>query len=840
MALSVIAGPPNSGRTGAILEAFRAALPRDPILVVPTADDVERFEEELTRDGAPLVGARVCTFDRLFTLVAGALGVPARPQLSGVQRRRLAAEAASRVELVRLAASARQPGFASALEELISELQAAGIDPGTLGERATEAGPYEAEVASLYRAFCELRDEMGREDSHGLAAAATAALRSHPDGWAGRPVLLYGFDDLTPEQMDLVRELWEAAEVTFALPYEDRAVLTAARGALFAQLRDVPGVSVRHLETNPDFTRSRTLFELERRFGEEPGDPIENDGGLALLASAGELAEAETIGSEVARLLDREVPAGEIVVVVRDPAGAGPLLRRVFSRFRIPVAVQADLPVTRTLTGAGLIALLRAAVGRGEAEDLLAYLRTPGVASPWAVDWLERRVRRDRLRTADQAHEAWQRKNTPLEEIGRLRKAGSDGELLLEAGRQARWLAEAVLYREGGTASEERALELRAGAELEGALAELAELGLPTSAAEAIAAISEQRVALWRGPTRGRVRVISPYSARARRVGHMFVASLQDGDFPRRDTGGPLLSDDARAGLELPPRRKAEVEDRYLFGMLLSRPKRQLWLSWRSADDEGGAGARSPFVDDVRDMLSPALPDGIEERDEALFEEAGGRGLADSVFEADDAPTAEELARSLAARPLPGEPPDPDVAERIAGVVARIPEDRLRPSGLRLKPVTGADERQGAVRPLDARDLRGVPLPVVRRARAGARADHPAQRLAGGRIGRPPGPREALSRAPGRRQGPDDGHPGHLDRPRPRADLRARSREASARSRRHRGAAAPSRGPGRRIPARRGQGRRGVQARDDRGELRLRGSRAAPAAAEGRRHPRAH
>ena len=95
--------------------------------------------------------------------------------------------------------------------------------------------------------------------------------------------------------------------------------------------------------------------------------------------------------------------------------------------------------------------------------------------------------------------------------------------------------------------------------------------------------------------------------------------------------------------------------------MLLSRPKRQLWLSWRSADDEGGAGARSPFVDDVRDMLSPALPDGIEERDEALFEEAGGRGLADSVFEAARRPDrggARALARgppsARATRPTPG------------------------------------------------------------------------------------------------------------------------------------------------------------------------------------------
>jgi superfamily I DNA/RNA helicase len=84
------------------------------------------------------------------------------------------------------------------------------------------------------------------------------------------------------------------------------------------------------------------LFELERRFGEpaeaEP-EPIANDGGLALLASAGELAEAEAVGAEVARLLHDGVPAGEIAIVLRDPSGSGPL-RRVFSRFRIPVAVQ--------------------------------------------------------------------------------------------------------------------------------------------------------------------------------------------------------------------------------------------------------------------------------------------------------------------------------------------------------------------------------------------------------------------------------------------------------------------------------------------------------------------
>src|SRR6185369_3573929 len=158
------------------------------------------------------------------------------------------------------------------------------------------------------------------------------------------------------------------------------------------------GVAIERLDSDPRFTQSSTLFQVERRFGQdEGGDPVENDGGVALLASAGELAEVEAVGAEVARLLDDGLPAAEVAIVLRDPRSAGPLYRRVLMRFVIPVAVQADLAATRTTTGAGLIALLRAAVGGGGASDLLAYLRTPGVASPSTVDWFERRLLRGRL-----------------------------------------------------------------------------------------------------------------------------------------------------------------------------------------------------------------------------------------------------------------------------------------------------------------------------------------------------------------------------------------------------------------------------------------------------------
>jgi ATP-dependent helicase/DNAse subunit B len=629
--------------------------------------------------------------------------------MTTIQRRRLAREAVGRSSPRLLARSARRPGFARALDDLIEDLQAARVDPVTLTDRASEAGPYEMELGRLFAAYVELRGELGRGDSHTVASAAIAALRERPDAWEARPVFLYGFDDLNPEQLELLRALIDATEVTVALPWEDRAVLTDARGALFAELRELAGASVEQLSAEPRFTASATLFELERRFGDpppEPGERPDNDGGLVLLGSAGELAEAECVGGEIARLLSAGTPADEIAVVLREPEALGPLFRRVLERFEIPVAVQAELDVTRTLTGRGLLALLEAAVGARRAEDVLAYLRTPGIDAPDRVDWFERRILRRRMRDADEAIADWNggERRRELAEIERLRAAVAGSGLLAEAGRQARWLAEGIQRGEGALAGTDRALELRAGAEIEAGLAELAELGLPVGPEELIATVSELHVPLWRGPTEGRVRVISPYRARARRVEHLFLCSLQDGQFPRRDAGGPLISDESRGLLGLRPRVKAEVEDRYLFAVALSRAKKRLWLSWRSADDEGGATSRSRFVDQVRELLSPALPEDLGARDEAVAAEAGGRGIAEAVFQPGAAPSEDELARALAARAAaasegngtgPGPPiADPALAARVTARLApaaeAVSDGRRRPGPLTLPTVLAA------------------------------------------------------------------------------------------------------------------------------------------------------
>jgi RecB family exonuclease len=145
------------------------------------------------------------------------------------------------------------------------------------------------------------------------------------------------------------------------------------------------------------------------------------------------------------------------------------------------------------------------------------------------------------------------------------------------------------------------------------------------------------------------------------------VASLQDGEFPGGESGDPLLGEERRARLGIPAlaRRDPAVEERYLFHACTSRPTERLWLCWRSSDEEGRPALRSPFVDDVLDLLAP----GPEEAEERLKR---ARGLDRIVFEPAEAPSARELRRALVARgpraeeTLPGPLADPAVLAPLA------------------------------------------------------------------------------------------------------------------------------------------------------------------------------
>ncbi len=657
MPLSLIVGPPNSGRAGEIRARFEAVLERDPLLVVPTLDDVHRFERELCRDGGAVVGGSIGTFRRLTDEVAAFTQAPRRPRLSAAQRLALVRAAIRETELRVLRASARHPGFASALERLIDELQGAVVTPEDLARSAAslDDGDYEDELARLYASYVHGREACGHDDLHSAAHAAGTSLRARREAWRDRAVLIYGFDDLTEEQLDTVAALAGACEVTVAVNYADSEALTA-RAHLLTRLRDeLGGQVVADLPRDGSYTDSDTLRHLDETLFEPGADRVLADAGIALLECAGERGEAEAVGGEIARLLAGGTEPDEIAVVLRNPDARGPFYGQVLERLGVPVAVEAQVPLSHTAVGRGLIALARAGAPDGAAEDLLRLMRArSGLRAQEIGDWLERRLRRDRLRTTDEAMAGWQGAPGML---ARFRAAGGGGELGALAAAAHELAEEAHTGREpvARRSTPEPAqppfepLEVRAAAAAASSLEELAAMRAMSgsdaiSAAEALLALEDLRVPLWRGSTEGRVRVMSPYRARAARARHLFLASLQDGEFPGIRAADPLLGEERRKRLAIPAlvRRDAAEEERYLFHACVSRPTERLWLSWRSSDEDGRPAPRSPFVDDVLDLLAPS-PEEAEERLKSV------RGLDRVVFAPAEAPSHRELARSLAA-----------------------------------------------------------------------------------------------------------------------------------------------------------------------------------------------
>lgn len=692
MPLTILTGPAGSGKTGEVLERFTALLGREPVLVVPTRADVERFEDELLVRRPVALGGRIVTFQRLFDLAAAAAGLVGAPALTSAQRRAVLASVVEKAELDVLAESARRRGFVDALERFLDELQSALVSPARMegrlatphGEAPRRRARHLDELATLYRAYVERRDALGRSDAHSLAEATIVALRGRPEAWGGRPLLLHGFDDLTPAQLALVGAVAEDADVLASVVHERGRGCLTARGALVESLAGATGEAPARVELPPRPGRG-VLAHLERTFLEEPGERRAPDDGLGLLVAGGLRAEVEQAGAEIARLLRAGVAADEVAVIVRSVEPHAQLIEDVLGGYGIPIAINAERPLTGTAAGGGLLALLRAALTTGSAPDLVAFLRTPARAPAGMVDRLERTVRRAAIEDADEALVAWtELGGWPPREVEWLREAGratGGGTALLDRCREiARGLFELPHRRSAPVLDAAGRSELAAAEALDRTLAELAELAAAdpelAPSPEALVALLEQLVVPRAAASvAGRVEVMSPYRARARQYPHVFLLSLQEGEFPRRAREDPFVTDEERREAGLPERADTRDEERYLFYVCLTRATRRLRLSYRSSDDEGRAATRSFLVDEVLDLLEPGADERIAET----------RSLGATVPEPQRASTERELARALAADELTAPPPElgahADLTARLSAALSRAGERSSRLPG---------------------------------------------------------------------------------------------------------------------------------------------------------------
>src|SRR5690349_7225840 len=208
MPLTLVTGPANAAKAGEVLGRFNAALPCEPLLVVPTAADSDHYARELAETGIVL-GAEVVTFDRLIRELAAATGVEGRV-LGRVARARVLRTIVTETRLEALARSAASPGFADALGALFEEL-GRNLVTAPRFTRAIrdwpDAPPHAPELAVLYLGYLRRLERLTATDRPGLARAVLDAVRENPAAWGERPVFLYGFDDLDRLQIDAVETL---------------------------------------------------------------------------------------------------------------------------------------------------------------------------------------------------------------------------------------------------------------------------------------------------------------------------------------------------------------------------------------------------------------------------------------------------------------------------------------------------------------------------------------------------------------------------------------------------------------------------------------------------------
>jgi ATP-dependent helicase/nuclease subunit B len=659
MAITLITGPANAGKAELVMDSLRghAARSEDPLLVVPTSADADYHRRELAGEGV-LMGVTVERFEGLLREAVRRAGVAER-LLSGLAHERaLAAVAArpappanggragaTRDERLERASVGAGRGFARALGELIAELRvrrvtparfAAALQTGALANGLPESGGEAGvagsarEVAALFARYAELLERIGRVDAEQRAVIALDALRRSPSRWGQTPVLFYGFDDFTPLQLDAIETLGAVvgAPVTVSLTYEPGRTAFAGRARTFHALEPI-AAEHRVAGARSDYYAAgarSALSHLERGLFETDAGRVHAGGTVRLLEGGDERAELELVAGEIGKLLSQGIPPGAIAVLARAPAASADLLEEVFTAAGIPFSLQRRRPFADSAIGRALIGLLRcvpdAVESAGEAADLLAWLRAPGLLErPELADWLEASTRRSGARGAEQARALWEQRCWPLEAIERMRAAAERGAGALpeRAARELEWLFSAPRRAAASVLASDEVDEARALAAGQAALRELAELAreaprlAPRSPAELSRALESVEFLTGQRPSGAAVAVVDPLALRARRVRALFICRMQEGVFPAHARPQPLLSSEQRralaeaTGIRLGAPEDALAAERYLLYAAVSRPQELLVLSWHASGDDGSEQMRSLFVEDVCDLFEDRL-----------------------------------------------------------------------------------------------------------------------------------------------------------------------------------------------------------------------------------------
>lgn len=522
----------------------------------------------------------------------------------------------------------RQPGLAGALAATLRDLRDAGVPPETLPD---EAGELRRVYRAGERALAAL-GERGLVDRIGLFRLAERGAGAFCERLGFASAELHGATELVGSAGDLVQAVARVLPLRMFQPDP-----SAALGAAFAGGPE--GFTVELRATWPwSFAPEPTSLVPDPLAAHATGRKA---AGVRRLCARGPREELELVAREVLALLEGGARPEDIAVVARSLAPYAAWIEPVFRGLGIPFTSSLSEPVTRAPEQRVWLDLVAALFGDLERDTVLRLLASPRLelAEAGVQAGLARRLSRQgavvrgddwsrALLDAD-ARDAGNRRRAALGRwLEELRAAGRD----LRAARSFAECAERVLAlgeRLLAPAQSEAAESLARGAIAATATLDAVDVATGRAAAPAadeLRAALEQalRGASWRphAEDRGGVRILDALQARALPLPHLFLIGLCHGAWPRLQREDPFLPDALRStlrrqtGRPVPAAERAEREERFLFGLLLSQADASLVLSRPDADAWGRQLAPSSLLGE--------LPFDVPERD---AERDSGPGL---------------------------------------------------------------------------------------------------------------------------------------------------------------------------------------------------------------------